>query len=88
MRLIGTRSNRDGVGARVTLSALGRRQLRERKGGGSYLSSGDPRLHFGLGAATKVDLLEVRWPSGARDRLRAVPVDRLITIREGEGLVD
>ncbi|TDI48593.1 MAG: CRTAC1 family protein [Acidobacteria bacterium] len=88
VRLIGTRSNRDGIGARVTLSASGRRQLRERKGGGSYLSSGDPRLHFGLGAATLVDLLEVRWPSGARDVLRAVPVDRQITIREGEGLVD
>src|SRR4029453_5842669 len=57
-------SNRDGVGARVTVTAGGRRIVRERKGGGSYLSASDPRLHFGLGEAARAELVEVRWPGG------------------------
>ncbi len=84
IRLFGTSSNRDGVGARVTVVAAGIPRMRERKGGGSYLSASDPRLHFGIGAATTAQLIEVRWPSGIRDRLQNVPVDRIITIREGE----
>ncbi len=64
LRLEGTTSNRDAVGAKVTVTAGGRRQTAWRIGGGSYASASDPRLHFGLGAAGEVDDLEIRWPSG------------------------
>src|SRR5207248_189225 len=67
-RLEGTSSNRDGVGARVAVTAGGRRRVAARCGGGSYQSAGDPRLHFGLGSARRVDGVEVRWPSGRVDR--------------------
>ncbi len=65
LALEGTRSNRDGVGARVTIHAGGRRQVAQRYGGGSYQSAGDPRIHFGLGDATSVESVEIRWPSGS-----------------------
>ena len=81
--LVGRRSNRDGVGARVTVVAGGRKQIRERTGGGSYLSANDPRLHFGLGQSERVERIEVRWPSGARDVLHDVDADSLLTITEG-----
>ncbi len=83
VRLIGRKSNRDGVGARVTLVAGGRRWIDERMGGGSYLSSNDPRLHFGLGSAAKAERIEVAWPSGTRDVLLDVAADRIVTITEG-----
>jgi tetratricopeptide (TPR) repeat protein len=67
LRLEGGASNRDAVGAIVTVEAGGRRQVATRAGGGSYQSSGDPRLHFGLGEATAADRVEVRWPSGRVD---------------------
>ena len=54
----------------------------EAKGGGSYQSAHDPRIHFGLGTADRVDLLELRWPSGAVDRLTGVAVDRVVTVKE------
>jgi hypothetical protein len=84
VRLIGGSSNRDAVGARVTAVFGDTKRIRERKGGASYQSVTDPRLHFGLGTATKVDTLEVRWPSGVTDVLRDVKVDQEITIHEGE----
>jgi len=84
VKLVGVKSNRDAVGARVTVTFGPTRRIAERKGGGSYESASDPRLHFGLGTATKVDTLEVRWPSGARDVLSDVAVDRMITVREGQ----
>ena len=84
VRLVGTKSNRDGVGARVTVKTGDRVQVRERTGGGSYLSASDPRLQFGLGAAARADLVEVRWPSGAVDRLSDVAADRVVTVREGQ----
>jgi hypothetical protein len=67
------------MGARVTVTADGRRQIRERQSGGSYLSNHDPRLHFGLDAATRVDL-EIRWPNGAVQRLDDMPVDQILRI--------
>jgi tetratricopeptide (TPR) repeat protein len=82
--LEGVRSNRDGVGARVELVAGGRRQVSHRIGGGSYQSAGDPRLHFGLGPSTRVERLEVRWPSGRVDRFRGLDADRGYLVREGE----
>jgi hypothetical protein len=84
VKLEGTASNRDGVGARVIAAVPGGVTIEaQRKGGGSYLSGSDPRVHLGLGAATRLERLEVRWPSGKRDVLRGVEVDRVITVREG-----
>lgn len=85
--LIGTRSNRDAVGARVKLKARGLLLYEQRKGGMSYQSAQDPRLHFGLGAETKVDLIEILWPSGAISRLSDIASDQILAIKEGVGLV-
>ena len=86
--LIGTKSNRDGVGARVKLIAGDLVQYDQRKGGGSYQSAPDPRLHFGLGRQTKVDTLEIKWPSGMVTRLRELPANRIIAVEEGNGVVE
>src|SRR6185503_6879133 len=85
IRLVGTKSNRDGIGARVELETGGLRDMDEARSGGSYLSQGDLRLHFGLGAQTRIDHLTVRWPSGAVDKLSGIPADRHILIEEGTG---
>jgi thioredoxin-like negative regulator of GroEL len=84
LRLEGRASNRDAVGARVVIESGGRRQVAWRTGGGSYLSAGDPRLHFGLGTAVRVDALEVTWPSGRVDRYRDLPADAGYHLREGD----
>ena len=86
IRTVGTKSNRDGIGARVTLVAGGRRQIQEVRSGGSYLSQNDLRVHFGLGSATKVDLIEIRWLSGAVDKIESASVDRFLTVEEGRGI--
>ena len=88
VRLIGRRSNRDGLGARIVLEAAGRRQVREVHAGASYLSQNDARAHFGLGPSAVVPWLEVRWPSGTTDRAENVAGDRTIVIEEGRGLVN
>ncbi|HEX9638861.1 MAG TPA: CRTAC1 family protein [Acidobacteriota bacterium] len=82
--LRGRRSNRDGFGARVTLVAGGRTQVREARSANSYLSQSDPRLLFGLGGAKTVERLEVRWPSGQVDRLTDLEPGRTVTVHEGE----
>ena len=82
---VGTRSNRDGIGARVTVMAAGRRYVQEVRSGGSYLSSSDMRLHFGLGSATSIDYVEVRWPSGRDERFKLPAIDRIVTLTEGMG---
>jgi hypothetical protein len=84
LALEGTRSNRDGVGARITIHAGGRRQVAQRYGGGSYQSANDPRLHFGLGPITRVDRVEVRWPKGRIDQFSTVDVDAGYLLREGD----
>ena len=86
--LIGTKSNRDGVGARVKLIAGDLVQYDQRKGGGSYQSAPDPRLHFGLNRQTKVDTLEIKWPSGMVTHLRELPANRIIAVEEGNGVVE
>jgi hypothetical protein len=83
-RLEGTASNRDGVGARVVVAAAGHRQVAQRVGGGSYLSACDDRLHFGLGASTSVDSVEVLWPSGRLDRWTDLAADTGYRLREGD----
>jgi hypothetical protein len=84
VRLAGTKSGRDAIGARVTVAAGGRTQVRSRVGGASYLTVSDPRVLFGLGPAARVDSIEVRWPSGAVDRVGPLASNRYVTITEGE----
>src|SRR5262249_20271762 len=74
---------RDAVGARVTLDVAGDPRVRTIKGGGSYLSSGDRRILFGLGAQTQADRLTVRWPSGRQQTFENVPIDRYSRLVEG-----
>ena len=83
-RLEGTASNRDGIGARVTVRAGGRDRVAWRIGGGSYQSSSDPRLHFGLGECDRVDWVEVAWPSGRVDRHLDLAIGTCHLIREGD----
>lgn len=87
IRTLGTKSNRDGIGARVTLITGALRRIQDVTSGGSYLSQNDLRLHFGLGNATKVDQIEVRWPSGIIDKIEDIPADRCITLEEGHSQV-
>ena len=86
--LIGTKSNRDGVGARVKLVAGDLVLYDQRKGGMSYQSAQDPRLHFGLGAHTKIDSIEIEWPSGMVTKVAGVRSDQIIAIKEGQGVVE
>lgn len=83
----GTKSNRMGIGARVKLVAGGMTQTDEVHSGGSYISQNDIRLHFGLGAATTIDSVEVRWPSGKVDTLKNLSADKFYSVLEGEGVV-
>jgi hypothetical protein len=76
-------SNRDGIGARVTVTAGGRRQTREVHAGSGYLSCNDKRLHFGLGRSPRADRIEVRWPGGGVTRIEGAPADREVTVEEG-----
>ena len=85
VKLVGTQSNRSAIGARVRCTAGGAMQTGEVRGGGSYVSQNDLRVHFGLGAATTVERLEVRWPNGRLEEWRGVAADRILTVREGTG---
>jgi len=85
--LIGTKSNRDGIGSLLRLSSGGVVQVDQSKGGTSYMSASDPRIHFGLGKRNKVDSLQITWPSGQVDKLSSVPVDTIIAVKEGVGIV-
>jgi hypothetical protein len=84
-KTVGTKSNRDGIGARITIQ-LGKRILvDEVRSGSSYISSSDMRVHFGLGSATKVESVQVRWPSGLTESFENLPVDKIHTLKEGSG---
>jgi len=87
VRLIGKKSNPDAVGARVTYQSGDLKRSHLKVGGGSYLSAHDPRMVLGLGARRKIDWIEVKWPqpSGLVERFSDLPMDRYITIVEGEG---
>jgi hypothetical protein len=85
---IGTKSNRDGVGARVKVTAGDLAKYDQRKGGMSYQSAQDPRLHFGLGQHDLVDAVEIVWPSGMVSKLEKLKSDQIIAVKEGVGLVD
>lgn len=85
-RLVGKKSNRAAIGARVTVTARTLVEIDEVRGGGGYLSSNDERLHFGLGAAATMKQVKIEWPSGAIEELHDVAADKLYTIVEGEGI--
>lgn len=85
IRAAGSRSNRDGIGARITLRVGGRTLVDEVRSGSSYNSSSDLRVHFGLGKATKIDWLEIRWPSGLTEHFYGLAVDQIHTLQEGTG---
>jgi len=85
-RLVGTKSNRMAIGARVTVTAGGLAQIDEVRGGGGYNSSNDTRLHFGLGTAAIMSRIEVRWPSGFVQEFQNVPADAIYEIVEGGGI--
>jgi hypothetical protein len=87
-KLIGMKSNKSGIGARVTVMTATSTQFNEVRGGGSYLSQNDPRLHFGLGADSKISQIEIRWPNGKIETLRELPADFIYTIVEGQGITN
>jgi hypothetical protein len=84
----GPKSPRDAIGAKGFVTAGGFRQRGDVISGGSYASSSDQRLHFGLGTATKVDKVEIRWPSGLQEQITLPEVDRIYTVVEGKGIVE
>ena len=88
MKLVGgPKSPRDAVGATVYVTANGMKQREDVLSGGGYASTNDPRPHFGLGQATKVDDIEVHWPSGKVEHFSVPGVDQIMTITEGQGQV-
>jgi hypothetical protein len=85
--LIGTKSNRDGLGASLRLVSDGFVQVKQHQGGMGYMSASDPRIHFGLGKRKTIESLTITWPSGTVDKLSNIPMDRIIAVKEGEGVV-
>jgi hypothetical protein len=84
LNLVGVRSNRNGIGARVTVDVGGRRLIDEVQTGGSFCSQNDLSLFFGLGARQQADSVRVQWPSGGVDVFKAIPADRCVTLKEGD----
>jgi hypothetical protein len=87
VKLVGTKSNRDGIGAVVRLSAAGEKQWQMMRSGSSYLSASELVLTFGLGSRAKADTLEIQWPSGQVDKLSNIFAGQMITIEEGKGVI-
>jgi enediyne biosynthesis protein E4 len=85
IKTVGKESNRDGIGARVTVFAGNLRQMDEVRSGGSYVSQNDLRLHFGLGDAMKVDRAEVNWPSGRKESFVNLKANQITVMQEGKG---
>jgi hypothetical protein len=83
LKLVGHKSNRDAMGARIRILAGGLSQIREIAGGGSYLSQSDLRASFGLGKSTHVDSVEISWPSGQKQVFRDIEADKFYSIDEG-----
>jgi hypothetical protein len=86
-KTVGTRSNRDGIGARISMKNGERSLVDEVRSGSSYISHNDMRVHFGLGAATKAGPVQVRWPSGLVERFDNLSVDAIHTLKEGSGVI-
>jgi hypothetical protein len=88
VKCVGTRSNRSGIGTRVKVTAGGRTHIDEVMSGSSYYSQNDLRLHFGLDKATKVESIEISWPSGLKENLKNLPVNQLFIVQETKGIVE
>jgi hypothetical protein len=88
IKTIGSKSNRDGFGARIEITVEGSTRYAEARAGSSFESSSDPRTHFGLGAATRVDAIVIRWPSGQVDKLEPEAADQELVVREGSGVIE
>jgi len=84
-RTIGSKSNRDGIGAKITVKAGTRTLVDEVRSGSSYISNSDMRVHFGLGSAVKIEWVQVRWPTGLVERFENLPVDSIHKLKEGSG---
>jgi enediyne biosynthesis protein E4 len=87
-RTVGTKSNRDGIGARIRVKTAARVLVDEVRSGSSYISNSDMRVHFGLGKAEKIEWVEIRWPSGLTERFVNLPVDQIHVLKEGSGMTD
>jgi len=87
IKTVGIGKNRDAVGARVKIVSGDLTQWDEVHAGGSYLSSNDPRLHYGLGKRTKIDLIEIHWPDGRIEAVRNVSTNNFLTVEEGKGII-
>jgi hypothetical protein len=88
LKLLGTVSNRDAIGAKVKVTAGDLVQYEHVRAGGSFISGNDLRLHFGLGDHTEADSVEIQWPSGAKESLNNVKSNHILAVREGSGIVD
>jgi enediyne biosynthesis protein E4 len=82
---IGTKSNRDGIGARILVKTSARVFVDEVRSGSSYISNSDMRVHFGLGKTDKIESIEIRWPTGATERFSSARIDQVVTLTEGKG---
>jgi hypothetical protein len=87
LKLVGTKSNRDGIGAVVYVTARGEKQWKMLRSGSSYLSQSELELTFGLGTQTKAETVEIQWPSGQVDRLSNLDAGQTATVEEGKGIV-
>jgi hypothetical protein len=87
IKLVGVKSNRDGIGARIKCVTENGTQIDEVRSGGSYYSQNDLRIHFGLGKSQRVQSLEISWPGGKVDTLRNVAANQLVVVKEGQGIV-
>jgi hypothetical protein len=86
IRTVGTKSNRDGIGARILVKTAARTLVDEVRSGSSYVSNSDMRVHFGLGSVAKIDWVEIRWPSGLAERFLDLPVDQIHSLKEASGV--
>jgi hypothetical protein len=85
IKTIGTKSNRDGIGAKIRVQAGGRLHVDEVRSGSSFDSNNDMRVHFGLGKVAKIDWIEIRWPSGLMERFEGLALDKIHVLKEGSG---
>jgi hypothetical protein len=85
IKAVGTRSNRSAIGARVSVKTDSRQQTGEVQSGSSYISNSDMRVHFGLGSTNRIQYIAVRWPSGLLEHFPGIPLDHIVTVKEGTG---
>ena len=88
IRTVGVKSNRDGIGAKVKVVSGDLTLIDEVRSGASYISQSDLRLSFGLEKRAKIDLIEIRWPSGVVDKITNVNANKLLTVKERQGVVE